>query len=483
MKNLLFLPVLLLFSVAQAQLPLTKIEQFHWNAERQDWDKAIQRINQYNKQAVRTHTVLRNWSEEENTWKDYDESWFNFNEQGTLLSTVRIDRSNQFGQVSVNDITRTVNEYDEAGNITSRVRQYALPGNALYWYDERKTDYFYNAAGCNDRTVESRADIFGNWYPTTQTRRIFGADCQERERYISARQQGVFQLIERVITTHNVQQGSETIATDRWSEQLRRWEPRSLITTITSAQGEVLSSESLFWRNDGSQTRAQTRRQEVENTEVRFTSFRPDTLSLWQPVEDELIRYQFTSEGERLATYDRTRIWDTLEQHWAIIREVSSQYNGQGDLTLRNTTVSSSNAAGQQVVLEEDYDEYTYTYYCDNLRKERVSYNEETGQPSVKLEYSYLEAPECAEELPQESMMVYPNPSRDIFYLRSDFLSGEPATVSVFDTSGRTVLSYQVPERTPEVELNLGQYPPGLYFVQLSSGNRQVTRKLLKTDR
>lgn len=71
-------------------------------------------------------------------------------------------------------------------------------------------------------------------------------------------------------------------------------------------------------------------------------------------------------------------------------------------------------------------------------------------------------------------LQVFPNPAGEVCEIRSD--TYEPATLLVTDATGRICF---VAQFTGSYQLPLKNWERGVYFVQVSSGNRQGIKRLL----
>jgi hypothetical protein len=76
-------------------------------------------------------------------------------------------------------------------------------------------------------------------------------------------------------------------------------------------------------------------------------------------------------------------------------------------------------------------------------------------------------------------LIVYPNPSRDVFNIRVESESTNPIQMKVMDMSGRLVLEQNDLPASDEIKLNqLSQ--PGIYFVEIQQGSFKKTLKITK---
>lgn len=74
-----------------------------------------------------------------------------------------------------------------------------------------------------------------------------------------------------------------------------------------------------------------------------------------------------------------------------------------------------------------------------------------------------------------ESFVVYPNPTSDILFLKSNDM--EIQKVSIFDINGRLVLSMN--DNTIQA-VDVSKLSPGMYFIQMRSSTRLHTHKFIK---
>jgi hypothetical protein len=89
----------------------------------------------------------------------------------------------------------------------------------------------------------------------------------------------------------------------------------------------------------------------------------------------------------------------------------------------------------------------------------------------------YASAPMSINETPREPFKIFPNPSAGIFTLE---LSGnfEQADLIIFDVLGKTVFSGKKLEASTQIDLS--DYPAGMYFVKLIKDDVCKTEKIIK---
>lgn len=75
--------------------------------------------------------------------------------------------------------------------------------------------------------------------------------------------------------------------------------------------------------------------------------------------------------------------------------------------------------------------------------------------------------------------ILYPNPTQDVINLSiTNLPEGEKAVATVFDNSGRALLTKEVFNGI--TSLDFSTFNSGIYHVKLSSGNRELFYKVAK---
>ncbi len=76
------------------------------------------------------------------------------------------------------------------------------------------------------------------------------------------------------------------------------------------------------------------------------------------------------------------------------------------------------------------------------------------------------------------AFLIYPNPSKDIFNIKRANTIGENMNVEVYDVTGKLVRSKSNIIKN-DYELNMSNVSKGLYFLQVSIGNKRLVKKLI----
>jgi hypothetical protein len=80
------------------------------------------------------------------------------------------------------------------------------------------------------------------------------------------------------------------------------------------------------------------------------------------------------------------------------------------------------------------------------------------------------------ETLFSSEVKVFPNPASEIFTISKVADSGK-TLVSIYDVMGRVVKQLDFKEK--ELQLSVENFQPGIYYLKISEGKKQTTKKLI----
>ena len=75
------------------------------------------------------------------------------------------------------------------------------------------------------------------------------------------------------------------------------------------------------------------------------------------------------------------------------------------------------------------------------------------------------------------NVMIYPNPAKDVVRLSTD--NGQQTTVRIYNVMGMLVGTRLATSATNEIEINVSDYNPGIYFFNIQTENGNVTKKIV----
>jgi hypothetical protein len=99
-----------------------------------------------------------------------------------------------------------------------------------------------------------------------------------------------------------------------------------------------------------------------------------------------------------------------------------------------------------------------------------IPINESNEDPSVPDEI-------FASPKERGSILLFPNPARDLLTLRSSHL--DMSFISIHDLSGRPIKQQNLPGQTLQYQMNLSGIAPGTYIVRIDCGDEVFTEKLI----
>ncbi len=126
------------------------------------------------------------------------------------------------------------------------------------------------------------------------------------------------------------------------------------------------------------------------------------------------------------------------------------------------------------------FSKYSYIDYSEKNREGYIYYR--LKQIDVNGQFSYSRIVTMDEKLSTDNIVISPNPSYGSSTIRFTSVSEEDMSVSVLDQFGNVV--YQQTSRlfigNNQMNLDLSNYPTGMYYVQLSGKNVTQVLKLNK---
>ena len=155
---------------------------------------------------------------------------------------------------------------------------------------------------------------------------------------------------------------------------------------------------------------------------------------------------------------------------------VSGTYNTQyqaGEIILKPGFVGTPNFIAQAINIYPQRGNTTIqriNYNCSHAQNGRLANSK--GKAAKNLEQTNV----ITQSLP-DGVLIYPNPSGGQFKIASNW--DEPlASVVVYDTYGNVVLEQTVKDSS--LEVNISQYPVGLYIVRMIYATKVVEHKIVK---
>ena len=81
------------------------------------------------------------------------------------------------------------------------------------------------------------------------------------------------------------------------------------------------------------------------------------------------------------------------------------------------------------------------------------------------------------ETVEEKDIAIYPNPAKD--FVKVSTADGQHTTVKIYNTLGMLVGTRLATSATNEIEINVSEYNPGIYFINISNEESNVTKKIV----
>ncbi len=94
------------------------------------------------------------------------------------------------------------------------------------------------------------------------------------------------------------------------------------------------------------------------------------------------------------------------------------------------------------------------------------------------MHYSEIEILNIPENL-LNKVFIYPNPAGDAFRIAGPDLQTTEVTVEIFDINGRKLMEQHIATFREEIKINASNLQSGMYICRLTTGSKNVTRKLI----
>jgi hypothetical protein len=79
----------------------------------------------------------------------------------------------------------------------------------------------------------------------------------------------------------------------------------------------------------------------------------------------------------------------------------------------------------------------------------------------------------------EPSLSIFPNPALDQVQLNAQGITPDPVTITVLDQQGKMVLQQLLPGQ-PQMSMQVGNLPAGIYFIQLDQNGNRWIEKVIK---
>ena len=130
------------------------------------------------------------------------------------------------------------------------------------------------------------------------------------------------------------------------------------------------------------------------------------------------------------------------------------------------------------ILIAENTTELSHNITADDMNIISVValYEDEmTSVPVVELDGAGIGVVETTTS--ENTFNIYPNPAKD--FVKVSIADGQHTTVKIYNTLGMLVETRLATSATNEIEINVSEYNPGIYFINISNEEYNVTKKIV----
>ncbi len=99
--------------------------------------------------------------------------------------------------------------------------------------------------------------------------------------------------------------------------------------------------------------------------------------------------------------------------------------------------------------------------------------------PDMLAAFNLIQQTLNSESFSENSLFVYPNPSKGIFTLVSKFNKIEE--IEVFDVTGKVIMSNKEFDlSTNQISIDIASASQGIYFLKITSNNQSIVKRIIK---
>lgn len=161
---------------------------------------------------------------------------------------------------------------------------------------------------------------------------------------------------------------------------------------------------------------------------------------------------------------------DSCILHYGFLGQDKSQYKWKGKL---------SAGASEIVVLPKIMDSIGYSIFTCKATYLNGGVVETDTVNNFMTRRIYVPA-DAIKDTVGKNVLIYPNPSSGTYILKFDSLVADDYTVDVFNLVGQMIRADVQYNTINQLQINLMQAPPGVYFIRVRNGRNDFSGKLLK---
>lgn len=183
---------------------------------------------------------------------------------------------------------------------------------------------------------------------------------------------------------------------------------------------------------------------------------------------------EFEYDQNNYRTFYLFSVWDENSETWVYQLKYDDLYDEMGN---RLMTMGAQWSVDEMEWIGIYFNEYFYNDDFKRLIEIYYEWDEANGDWYLDEKGFYyrsivLQSP----ELIAHSISVYPNPVKNILTIKS--IDGEYANCVIVSLTGQQIEQFKL--QGNETQINLEDYPVGIYFLRLKVGNEIISKKIIK---
>ncbi|PRX12724.1 S8 family serine peptidase [Nonlabens ulvanivorans] len=176
----------------------------------------------------------------------------------------------------------------------------------------------------------------------------------------------------------------------------------------------------------------------------------------WSATYNDGLRVELSTDCG--STYNQIYFKDGLTL--ATVPYTNSTWTPSSASDWRQESIDLSSFVGNDIVLRfVNLNDYSNSTYIDNISLNSTLSNKENKLASA--------------------VNLYPNPANTIAFIEIDKLTAETVEIQIMNSLGQVILQADKVKSSMTTKLDVSNYKSGLYFVRVSTGELQTTKKLI----
>ncbi|MBT8228784.1 MAG: T9SS type A sorting domain-containing protein, partial [Bacteroidia bacterium] len=246
-----------------------------------------------------------------------------------------------------------------------------------------------------------------------------------------------------------------------WSGFDQEW---VLAYSETSGTSEPRWREYMSFNPQGGGNLNRQEYDENGNTVYAVSKYKASDIQEWNFEYEESNSYNMDNQ---LLQSTRKEIYIDSLDTWERVVDIKHYYNDQG--YIEETETSITILEPDQTINQIDYSWVNeYSFYCNDLRKERIEYLD--SEYHWRYKYGYKKTADCRDIIESE-LIVYPNPATDFILIQAPEFEDSDYMIDIYNSQGQVVFTKAFQNNSSFHHLDISPLNTGIYFISIISNN------------